>query len=524
MSASKQRKIREKLAAEGIHDPKAIREAEEKAKERRTNWLYGSIAIVFVVVAVFLVVWNSNVIQRNATAVTVDGVKYSAAEVDYFYHNAYSSVTNSQYASYMGIDSNTSLRKQNLSSMAKLVLSVEEDMTWDAYLKKSAEETLVQLTELVKAAEADNFAFTDDMQAQLDQNMETLAGYAKQNNVSTKAYLKKIYGQNMTVSVFQKLLKQTILAYAYQTDYQDNLTYTDDQIAAYYADNKNSFDTASYEYIRFKGTADSTTDDSGNTVQPTDEQNAAALSAAESAASAALQRYRAGESLETIANDYDIATYSSQSTGTYSSSTLGDWVFDESRQSGDCDVVNDTSNYYLILFHSRGRNDYNTVDVRHILFKVDTSDLDSSADDYQTKLEARKAEKLQAAEDALAEWKAGAATEDSFAELANKLSDDTGSNTNGGLYTEIYKGMMVTEFNDWCFDDSRKPGDTGIVANVEEGGSYMGYHVIYFVGEDTPYWKVQVRSAMKTKDYSDWMTSLTKDVTAAEHGGMRYVG
>lgn len=87
-------------------------------------------------------------------------------------------------------------------------------------------------------------------------------------------------------------------------------------------------------------------------------------------------------------------------------------------------MVNDGSNYYIALYHSRTRHDYNTVDVRHILFRVDTSDLDSSADDYQTKLDERKAEQKQAAEDALQKWKDGAATEESFAELANELSDD----------------------------------------------------------------------------------------------------
>ena len=127
----------------------------------------------------------------------------------------------------------------------------------------------------------------------------------------------------------------------------------------------------------------------------------------------------------------------------------------------------------------------------------------------------------QAAEDALQKWKDGAATEESFAELANELSDDGGSNTAGGLYTEVYKGMMVTEFNDWCFDASRQPGDTGIVAN---DGSYIGYHVMYFVGTDIPYWQVQVKSAMMSKDYNDWMNSLTENVTATEAGGMKYVG
>ena len=43
---------------------------------------------------------------------------------------------------------------------------------------------------------------------------------------------------------------------------------------------------------------------------------------------------------------------------------------------------------------------------------------------------------------------------------------------------------MVDTFNDWCFDASRQPGDTGIVKTT------YGYHVMYFVGKTgTFYWK-----------------------------------
>ena len=131
MSASREKKIRQDLAAKGITDPKAIREAEEKDQQHRSNMLYGGIAIVFVLVAAFLLLWNSNVLQRGATAVTVDGEKYSAAEVDYFYYNAYSSIRQNQYASYMGIDTSKPLSQQDLSSMDKLMLGVDEDMTWE---------------------------------------------------------------------------------------------------------------------------------------------------------------------------------------------------------------------------------------------------------------------------------------------------------------------------------------------------------------------------------------------------------
>ena len=256
----------------------------------------------------------------------------------------------------------------------------------------------------------------------------------------------------------------------------------------------------------------------------TDEENAAAKEAASANANAALEAVRNGLLMEKAADNYDNGTYTDRPTGTYSGDAVTEWVFNEERQEGDLTLIESGDNYYVVLFHSRGRNDYNTVDVRHILFKVDTSSLDSKADDYQAKLEELKAGKKQEAENALQAWKDGDATEESFAALANKLSEDPGSNTNGGLYKQVYKGQMVSEFNDWCFDDSRKAGDTGIVANDAAGGSYIGYHVMYFVGTDDPYWMVQVRKAMMNKAYSEWSANLVKDITATENSGMKYVG
>lgn len=80
------------------------------------------------------------------------------------------------------------------------------------------------------------------------------------------------------------------------------------------------------------------------------------------------------------------------------------------------------------------------------------------------------------AEKILNEWKAGAATEDSFAELANTHSEDGGSNTTGGLYEGIYYGSgMVEEFQNWAIDSSRQTGDTSIVKTK------FGCHIMYFV-------------------------------------------
>ena len=44
------------------------------------------------------------------------------------------------------------------------------------------------------------------------------------------------------------------------------------------------------------------------------------------------------------------------------------WAFDDARQEGDTTVAAyGEKGYYAVLFHSRSRNDYHTVSVRHIL-------------------------------------------------------------------------------------------------------------------------------------------------------------
>ena len=149
---------------------------------------------------------------------------------------------------------------------------------------------------------------------------------------------------------------------------------------------------------------------------------------------------------------------------------------------------------------------YPTVAVRHILVKA-VAEEDGTYTD-----EAKEAAKAKA-EEIYEQWKSGDADEDSFAALAEEFSEDEGSNTNGGLYNSVMEGQMVTEFNDFCFDESRKPGDTGIVYG--ESGAYAGYHVMYFVGEGDPADNATGRSYVVSERLSAWVEELaeTQEVT-----------
>ena len=87
MSASREKQLRQENV--GQPDPKTAREAQQRKEEKRSNTLYAIIALAFVVVAAASLLWRSNIIARTATAATIDGEKYTAAEVNFYYQNAY---------------------------------------------------------------------------------------------------------------------------------------------------------------------------------------------------------------------------------------------------------------------------------------------------------------------------------------------------------------------------------------------------------------------------------------------------
>ena len=143
----------------------------------------------------------------------------------------------------------------------------------------------------------------------------------------------------------------------------------------------------------------------------------------------------------------------------------------------------------VVVFGNKERADFHTVDVRHILVEDEAT-----------------------ANDVLAQYQAGAQTEDAFAALAQEYSTDNADD--GGLYTGVYPGQMVEPFEKWCFDASRQPGDTGIVET-----SY-GYHVMYFVGaSEYAYWQEMAANKLA----SDWQASLTEGMSTALLSGMKYI-
>ncbi len=106
----------------------------------------------------------------------------------------------------------------------------------------------------------------------------------------------------------------------------------------------------------------------------------------------------------------------------------------------------------------------------------------------------------------LDQWLAGEKTPESFAALAQEKSEDTTSNSSGGLYENVYDGYFgagMYELNAWNMDKDRKTGDYGLVR------TNYGYHVMFFEGSHLK-WKQYALSSLKT----ELGNQFTKDLMA----------
>ncbi len=549
MSASREKRQRklQSAAAEEL-------DAKKNKKDGKDNGLRYKVATVIVVVAlvlsaVFFV--YQGFVKPNAAAVTIAGEKVYDHELSYYYINSYSN-----FVSQVGDYASTLFGLDTSKSLASQPYYADSSMTWHDYFLGSAKSSVQQVHMLVAAAEADGVTLSAENEQNVQNDIQSLQDYVDSNGYDISAYLKNMYGKRMDLTEYERLLRNGYLATQYSDTKYDSFAdaITDSDIETYYEDNRNDFDLVTYR--RYLVTADTDTD-------MTDDERTAALDTARSTAEriAAASTNEAEFIAQVVTRQNEVAqktaaesepdedgnlpepveytsadaeTDTLMSNTTYSQATSteqADWLFSADRVTGETTTFDTTNGTYVMFFLDRTRNNYNTIDVRHILVSFDDFDADGNpvSDDAETAedtddstedtgtTDAQKEAATAEAERILEEWKNGAATEDSFAELAKQYSDD-GNAADGGIYEQVYKGQMVTEFENWCFDASRKTGDTDVVET-----SY-GEHVMYFVGEDTPYWQVQVKTVKANEDYSNWQTAELEKFPVVEKTGIGNVG
>lgn len=510
MSASSKKKLHAEEANAKLTEKQLAQQKEDK-KVKAYTIAFAAVLVVLVLAAAFVginrAVSNSGSREKKTVALTLGDTTLSNAELSYYFidtvNNFYS--RNGTYAALYGLDTTKALDQQ--------VFDADAGTTWADYFLSSAEQSARATYAIAKEAAANGYELSESDQSQLDSLESTLSLHASVYGYSKpEAYLKAMYGNGATLDSYKEYYRVNLLASGYQTEYRDSLTYTDEQVEAKDAEDPAVYN--SYSYNQYYLSSSRYLDDDATNA----EKAAAAEADAKSLVSDEINSVEALDAaiaaLEVNADTTASSSAMDDTRYTSVNSVIAQWISDSSRKAGDKTYIANTSTttdddgnevetisgYYVVYYRSSSDNSTPLVNVRHMLAGFEGGTTENGTTTYSDEEKAAAKEK---AESWLQTWEDGDATEESFAALANENSTDTGSKTNGGLYENVYPGQMVSAFNNWCFDENRKAGDTGIVET-----SY-GYHVMYFVGQsDETYREYLVKNDLTSEDYTNWYNAL----------------
>ena len=505
MSASKEKKNREVQRGTGTDKKRNAADAAAlEAKKFRRNAIIAVVCIVLVVAVAIVVRVGAldSVIYRNytgLTAVKAGNTSYSAAEVDVFYRNTYNSLYNSygSFASYI-FDTGTPLTEQEYAN----------GQSWADYIYELTKDNMRQITALNDAATANGYVLTDEDRALIDGQMAQAEYYATMSGMSNvNQYLSALYGKGVDTKVLESVLTKMVVAQGYSEQVAEGMTYAQDELDAYYAEHTDELDFIHYYYY-LVGTANAAFD------ALADEEKADAAREAAETIAAAKDAEAFTEAVAAFAEGAaPTEQYLQGGDLSVSYTDYADWLLDSARKAGDTTVADTDSGSYALLFVERDDNDYLSRNMRHILIQAEADE------NYEYTDEAKEAARTRIGE-IEAEWKANP-TEEYFAELANLYSDDGGSNTTGGLYENIRRKQMVTNINDFLFNETHSVGDTAVV--LGESGSYLGWHLVYFAGDGPRYRDYLAENGKRNEDYAAWEAQLLAGYEVSEGNGREYV-
>ena len=477
--------------------------------------------------------------QKLITVASYEDEKITMAEYNYYYMSLYNQMvsTVSQIDSYYGTGYGTYYTGFDTTKDPAEQSYTAEDApegveTWADYFRVTAPEkaflqAAVYEEAISEEAKAKGFEISAEDQKAMNEEIDTifteLATYAENNDFSLNNYIAKTCGEGLTEKSYRALLERDYTVQLYLTWYQENIadSISEDEVKAYYEENKATYDYATVRLFSVSYAEATENADKNDPVYTKEE--------AKSRADDFLSKITDEASFATLAKEYaipsqaenfkeDSATLAKNLTKASvesSSKSVAEWIFGADRVVGDKAVIeDDTAKAYFIAYMvSVAAPDRGTAgaDVRHILVKADSTKQDSkgnevalSDDEIAQNFADAKAE----AEEILKEWKDGAATEESFIQLASEKTDDTGSKETGGLYEDITStSNYVPEFLDWALAE-HKVGDTDIIKTD------YGYHIMYFVGADeTEKWESDVRTAIASEKFDDYTTELIDTIS-----------
>jgi len=239
----------------------------------------------------------------------------------------------------------------------------------------------------------------------------------------------------------EQFVREDIFTQEYYNHLLDISVPTDEAINTYYENNKMYLDLVDYRIMSVKAEVEE-----GATADKIGDAMTAAKKMAESF-------------LETIMEESDV--YVDQKM-TDMDTKIADWLFSADRKQGDTTVIVDdtTRQAHAICFENRHKDERETIDYRMMVVGIEEG------------------------EDLFNQWKAGDATEETFAEMCKEHSWDNLA-SEGGLVRGVAAGTYKGEVDKWLYEEERNIGDATFIEDAEQEVTYL----LYYLNEARPAWQ-----------------------------------
>lgn len=539
MSASDKKKFRKEQEAANLTE-KQLNQKNEDKQLKTTTMIFVAVMILVVSIVLGSTAMNwyngSGIPARNTTALTVGEYELTNTDLNYYFIDAVNAFYNEQYSTYSTYTAMAVQMTYGLDMTKPLNAQYYNEAngeTWADFFLNDAINYAEATYGLYAKAMADGFKLSAEAETSMNAALastEALAGLNGYN--SLEDYLKAYYGNGADEESYVNYYRVNAIADAYYSDYASKLTYTQDEIDAYNAENYDKFSTFDYSYYYVNVNSFLPKDVTASNA--TEEQRANATKAAKDAADL-LTNAKDAEMLNKLIADMEINSGTSAKATEVNRTSIGsvaalysEWIADPARNVNEITVIEYESEsdkdelvdgYYVVLFE--GRKDFTEKmrSVRHILVAFEGGTQQTNPDGSKTTVysDAEKQKARDEAKKLYDQWVAGGASQDSFIALVKDNSDDPGSSAAGGLYENVYEGQMVPSFNLWLFDANRKAGDHAIVETE------IGCHLMYFVCEqEQTYRDYSIELTLRNTDVGEWYTELMKGVSSTK-GNTDYI-
>lgn len=245
------------------YDKKVAKRKEEERKAKRNKFIAKIVALCLVAIIVIsgVAAFSLRYYRIHTQFIKVNNENVSEIEFDFYYGMTKSTLFNTTlysdmtyldyYENYLGYSSSKKDKAQTYS----------DDYTWYDYFASQTVDTIKEYKALLQLASEAGYEYTtaDD---DYNEFVENITSTAESNSMSVKEYVKSLYGDNASLSNIKSYILEVLEAQSYLEQLQEELAATDEEVAAYIAENYSSDSTESTESNDSTESTDSTEDSS----------------------------------------------------------------------------------------------------------------------------------------------------------------------------------------------------------------------------------------------------------------------